>query len=343
MKRITIKEIAKKAGVSVGTVDRVLHERGEVAEKTKQLVLKISKEGNYQTNVFARNLKLNKIYHLAVLLPEDNEYWKTQRKGIEDATGEYESLGIQTHFYTFDRSNRDSFLEQSNLAIESKPDGVILAPIISDEAVQICAMLKESKIPYVFVDSNLKGAEPLTFIGQDTVQSGYLAAKLLNIGFDQGYPVVIAIYMDFDSLNKTIDERISGFKKFYREQGWSMDMIRELSIPSGFQIKEVKEWTTANGRLHLFVPNSRTHQIVNLLKDTDYKGETRIVGYDKIQLNSEALEAGKADFIINQNPYRQGTLAVQALYRHLIVKEEVPSYQYMPLDILTKENVEFAN
>ncbi|MEO9802632.1 MAG: LacI family DNA-binding transcriptional regulator [Reichenbachiella sp.] len=343
MKRITIKEIAHKAGVSVGTVDRVLHKRGEVAEKTKQLVLKIAKEGNYQTNVFARNLKLNKTYHLAILLPEDNEYWKTQRKGIEDAANEYEYLGVQLQFYTFDRSNRDSFIEQSNLAIESKPDGVILAPIITDEAEQICAQLKQSDIPYVFVDSNLKTAEPLAFIGQDTIQSGYLAAKLLNIGFDHGHPAVIAIYTDFDSLNKTIDERISGFKKFYTEQGWSLSLISELKIPSGFEIKEVKEWTANNGRLHLFVPNSRTHQIVDRLESTQYEGLTRIIGYDKIQLNVDVLKDNKVDFIINQNPYRQGSLGVQALYKHLIIKGEIEPFQYMPLDILTKENVEFAN
>ncbi|MEO9966746.1 MAG: LacI family DNA-binding transcriptional regulator [Reichenbachiella sp.] len=343
MKRITIKEIAQQAGVSVGTVDRVLHKRGEVAEKTKLLVLKIAKEGNYQTNVFARNLKLNKTYHLAILLPEDNEYWKTQRKGIEDAASEYESLGVQLQFYTFDRSNRDSFLEQSNLAIESKPDGVILAPIITDEAEQICAQLKRGDIPYVFVDSNLKSAEPLAFIGQDTFQSGYLAAKLLNIGFDNGHQAVITIYTDFDSLNKTIDERISGFKKFYLEQGWPLSLISELKIPSGFEIKEVKEWTINNGRLHLFIPNSRTHQIVKRLESTQYEGLTRIIGYDKIQLNVDVLKDNKVDFIINQNPYRQGYLGVQALYKHLIIKGEVAPLQYMPLDILTKENVEFAN
>ena len=69
MKRITIKEIARKAGVSAGTVDRVLHNRGEVAEATRKRVLEIAEAGNYATNVFARNLKLNKKHRLAILLP----------------------------------------------------------------------------------------------------------------------------------------------------------------------------------------------------------------------------------------------------------------------------------
>lgn len=343
MKRITIKEIAKKAGVSVGTVDRVLHNRGEVAEKTKKLVKQIAENGNYSTNVFARSLKLNKVYELAIILPEDNEYWMTQRKGIEDAIEEYEPLGMNLNFYTFDRSNRDSFVQESNNAIASKPDGVILAPIISEEANQVCTLLRENKIPFVFVDSNLKSTNPLAFIGQDTVQSGYLAAKLLNIGFDEGHPAIIALYTDFDSLNKTINERISGFRRFYFEQGWEGDLIREVRIPSGSDIKGVNEWLGSNGRLHLFIPNSRTYQIVGRLENSNYSGLTRIIGYDKIQQNIDVLKASKADFIIHQNPYRQGALAVRALYKFLIVKDKVTPMQYMPLDVLTKENVDYAD
>ncbi|MFT5641401.1 MAG: LacI family transcriptional regulator, partial [Cyclobacteriaceae bacterium] len=77
MAKITIKQIAEKAGVSVGTVDRVLHNRGEVAKETREKVLKIAKEGNYSTNVFARSLKLNQSLRIAVILPDDNEYWRT--------------------------------------------------------------------------------------------------------------------------------------------------------------------------------------------------------------------------------------------------------------------------
>ena len=82
MKRITIKEIANKAGVSIGTVDRVLHDRPGVAPKTKNRILEIALEAKYKTNVFARTLKLNKTLVIAILLPNDNEYWETVNKGI---------------------------------------------------------------------------------------------------------------------------------------------------------------------------------------------------------------------------------------------------------------------
>ena len=66
---MTIAEIAKLAGVSIGTVDRVLHNRGRVAPKTVETIMAIIDEYGYQPNAFARNLKLSKTYTVGVLPP----------------------------------------------------------------------------------------------------------------------------------------------------------------------------------------------------------------------------------------------------------------------------------
>lgn len=343
MKRITIKEIAKKAGVSVGTVDRVLHNRGEVAEKTKKLVKQIAKEGNYSTNVFARNLKLNKTHRFAIILPQDNEYWKTQRAGIESAAAEYASLGVQLDFYTFDRQNQDSFVTQSELALQSMPDAVVMAPLLENEATTICGQLDASKIPYVFVDSNLESAKPLAFIGQDSVQSGYLAAKLLNIGHPENCNSLIIKFRDYDSINKTIDERIKGFKKYYAEQNLDESSIKEVEI--GLDEAALKEWfeSVKEKEALIFVPNSRSHQVAKQAASVWAARSYRLVGYDLVSKNLAGLEDGKIEFIIHQNPKTQGTLSIQTLYRHLILNAEVRNTQFMPLDILTRENVAFAD
>ena len=72
-KKARIKDIAKLAGVSIGTVDRVIHNRGEVAEKTRLKVQRILKETNYSPNVMAQVLKSKKRFHLVSLLPEPTE------------------------------------------------------------------------------------------------------------------------------------------------------------------------------------------------------------------------------------------------------------------------------
>ena len=58
----TIKDIAQMAGVSAGTVDRVLHNRGDVSQKSKEKVQKVLDEINYQPNVFAIGLAAKKKY-----------------------------------------------------------------------------------------------------------------------------------------------------------------------------------------------------------------------------------------------------------------------------------------
>lgn len=344
MKRITIKEIAKKAGVSVGTVDRVLHNRGEVADKTKKLVKQIAKEGNYSTNVFARNLKLNKSHRFAIILPQDNEYWKTQRLGIETAAAEFVALGVELDFYTFDRQNQDSFVAQSELALQSVPDAVVMAPLLENESTAICAKLQAADIPYVFVDSNLeKNAKPLAFIGQDSVQSGYLAAKLLNIGHPQNCQSLIIKFRDYDSINKTIDERIEGFRKYYEANGLDASQIKEVEI--GLDETALKNWLqeVKDQEALIFVPNSRSHQVATQAAAIWEPQAYRLIGYDLIEENLEGLKAGRIEFIIHQNPKTQGALSIQTLYRHLILNAEVNAAQYMPLDILTKENVAFAD
>ena len=339
MKRITIKEIAKRAGVSIGTVDRVLHNRGEVAAKTKELVLKIANEGNYTTNVYARSLKLNKIYRIAVLLPKDNEYWSTLNKAINKTAERYASLGIHPEFFTFDRHSQASLLQQAQQMLASEPDGVILAPLVEDEIGRLTKTLENRDVPYVYVDSNLEASNPLAFIGQDSFQAGYLASKLLNLGFPNGHSAYIARFFDFDSLNKTIEERIKGFRGYYKDNAYDTRLIHDVDLSRGVQefLKRIQEEASL-GPVHIFIPNSRAHQLVN--ERNGFEGQLRIVGFDLIGENKACLARNTIDFVIDQNPSKQGELALQAFYDRLIANTEVRTNQLMALEIFTKENLQ---
>ncbi|MCL6264865.1 LacI family DNA-binding transcriptional regulator [Flagellimonas myxillae] len=338
MKRITIKEIAKKAGVSIGTVDRVLHNRGEVASKTKELVLKIAKEGKYTTNVYARSLKLNKLYRIGILLPKDNEYWRILNHAINETAERYASLGIHPDFFTFDRHSETSFQQQVEHLLKSEPDGVILAPLIENRVLTLTQQLDKIEVPYVFVDSDLDKATPIAFIGQNSYQAGYLAARLLNYGIHDGQRAYIARFFDFDSLNKTIEERIEGFKDFYKTNNSGVNRVIEVDLSNGFYefLDELKNLETTTSPC-IFIPNSRAHQLVEQLKTMNV--QLRTLGFDLINENRKALREGTLDFIIDQNPGKQGSLALQAFYDKLIANTKVEAKQLMALEIFTKENL----
>ena len=94
--RIRIKDIAKMAGVSVGTVDRVLHGRTGVSESSKKKVEEILKQLNYQPNMYASALASNKKYHFVCLLPQHstNDYWTDVIKGLENAVKSFSDFHI---------------------------------------------------------------------------------------------------------------------------------------------------------------------------------------------------------------------------------------------------------
>ena len=85
--RIRIKDIARLANVSVGTVDRVLHGRSGVSEASRKRVEEILKQLDYQPNMYASALASNKKYTFACLLPKhlEGEYWTDVQKGIREA------------------------------------------------------------------------------------------------------------------------------------------------------------------------------------------------------------------------------------------------------------------
>ncbi|HSZ24459.1 MAG TPA: LacI family DNA-binding transcriptional regulator, partial [Cytophagaceae bacterium] len=89
--KIRIKDIAERANVSIGTVDRVLHNRGEVSKETKALIHKIIEDLEYKPNVIASALAMKKTFRIGLLLPlptEKDSYWKLHLNGIENAVNE---------------------------------------------------------------------------------------------------------------------------------------------------------------------------------------------------------------------------------------------------------------
>ena len=93
MERVRIKDIAKMADVSVGTVDRVIHGRSGVSESSRKRVEEILKQLDYQPNMYASALASNKKYAFACLLPqhEKGEYWTDVETGIHNAVETYSS------------------------------------------------------------------------------------------------------------------------------------------------------------------------------------------------------------------------------------------------------------
>lgn len=114
--RIRIKDIAKLADVSVGTVDRVIHGRSGVSESSRKRVKEILKQLDYQPNMYASALASNKRYNFACLLPlhEAGEYWTAVESGINDALAVYSDFNVSLSLSYYDPYNYHSFSAAAN-------------------------------------------------------------------------------------------------------------------------------------------------------------------------------------------------------------------------------------
>jgi LacI family transcriptional regulator len=339
----TIKEIAEKANVSIGTVDRVIHGRGRVSSETGKRVQQVIKELNYKPNLLARQLRLGKTYYFGVLLPQtsqDSRYWERPIVGIQKAQKELERMGVKIHFFHYDRYSESSFIDSGRRALLEELHGLLIAPVILNVAVEVVKQVPDD-IPYAFFDSYIPGTKCFTFIGQDPYTSGRLAAKLMKMLVKESNKIAIIRMLPEDF---HIDERVNGFRSLFSKYSEEECLVYDADVndhKTAFS-KLCKKIIGENKDLGgVFITNALTHRVAEFLESHPVLRKIYLIGYDLIDENVEYLRKDFIDFLISQKPSMQGYQGIYSLYRKIILKENVAAKLYMPIDIITKENIDF--
>ena len=346
--KIRIKDIAEKAGVSTGTVDRVLHNRGEVKPETRELVLKIASELNYRPNIAAQLLKKSFGYQIAILIPKptnDKCYWSEHPVGIENALRIKTPYNISVTYFLYSLNDGTDFVNKSEERIDSKPGGVIIAPLHKIESVSFCKQLDQNKIPYVFIDTNLEGVNNLSYTGENSIKSSRTAASLIDAISDQNVDVLIVNISKDITNSEHLNSRNDGFNTYFKEKGYSNRNRITVNISSDsmdeIQNKLNPVFSTNKNIGAIFVTSSRVHVVANYLHNQ--KISVKLIGYDLIEENIKYLNVGIIDFLISQRPVQQGEKSMEILTDFLIGNESVFDKSfYQPIDIVNKENL-FTN
>lgn len=340
-----VKEIARRANVSIATVDRVIHNRPGVSEKTKIKINEIIRELNYQPNILASRLASKNIIIIAVLIPrvsEETDFWDAPLRGIQRADTEIKPYGIQTIPFFFDLSDKESFVTQSGLILEKGVHGVLLSPSFIEQSRKFTEECQKLKIPYVFIDSNIPEQRSLSYIGPHLLKSGYVGAKLLTYRLKSKNKVlVVNISNEIENYNYLQIEE--GFRSYFKDNDIENEIIR-MDIKETDYLSVARHMTSVfkehNDIEAIFVTNSRVFTVATFLQDS-HKKNISLIGYDFIRKNLQHLDNGIIDFLICHKPEEQAYRAVMALYQTLILGASVEKVQYMPIDIITKENYVF--
>ena len=340
-----VKEIARRANVSIATVDRVIHNRPGVSMKTKLIIEAIIKELNYQPNVLASRLASGKVYNLGVLIPKSSVYsdfWDAPLKGIERAEAEIKKYGISVEIFFFDLTEKSTFIKAIENLKAKKFDGMLISPSFLDESVDYLRYCESHNIPVVLIDSNIEDHESLSYIGPPLFQSGFLGARLCQLCLP--YPskvLLVNITKQSNSFNYIQIEK--GFKRFF-ENTSSLEkciklVIDEIDQPS-IEVYLKKAFLNHPDIGAIFVMNSRVFSVALFLESQNL-GHIQLVGYDFLSENQRYLEMGTINFLICHKPEEQGYKGIMSLYHHLALNLPVDKEYYMPIDIVTKENMDF--
>ena len=233
-----------------------------------------------------------------------------------------------------------SFSKACEKVLDSDIDGLLLVPAISSIAREFIKKLSND-LPYVFFDSTVPQSKSLSSIVQDSRMSGQLAGRLMHLILDGAGPVALLRVLPEDF---HIEERVSGFQDYFSshpQYGLKIYDVTYQGDVNRFQafIHQILDETSE--LKGFFISNALTFCAGRVLQERGLDKKVRVVGYDLLPENVRMLNEGIIDFLISQQSEQQGYQGIYTLFRRIVLNESVPEKIMMPIDIITKENVNY--
>ena len=334
------------ANVSTGTVDRVLHNRGDVSEETKQLILSIVEEKEYTPNLVAKSLASKKNYIIAILIPDsanDNTYWDLPYIGLKKAEDEIKNFNTTTAYFRYKPYDEKDFIKMQKQVVDLKPDGLIFAPVFPIAARTLIENCNEHQIPVILIDALIENCNSLSFFGQNAFDSGSLAAKLLCYGSREDEELLILKLGYKDGIIQHQAQREEGFLNFLSTSNRKNKVtthIVDITDPQDFNNNLQQIFSSNPSVKGVFVTSSKVYKIADFFEQNNITDKI-LIGYDLIHKNAEFLSRGSIDFLLGQRTEEQGYKSVMALFGYLQMQHEIAKINYSPIDIVTQQNLQY--
>jgi LacI family transcriptional regulator len=327
-------DVARRAGVSIMTVSRVINGAENVRPETRQRVLEAIRELAYYPNAAARALSRNRSYVLEILIPHEDyfyssEYFSELIFGIEKVVHDSDYNLI---FNTYDPGQG---AEYAVLYKQRKVDGlVIVAPVSNDRTI---VKLYEEAVPFVLVNGRVDDLE-VSFVDVDNVAGSSLAVQYLydlghrRIGIITGNLLVVNARHRLEGYLDFLSQRgFSSVEKWIYRGNWS-----EQSGYAGFShLVNLKDPPTA-----IFCSNDL--MAIGAMRAAADLGvgipeRVSIVGYDDIRL---ASFVNPRLTTVHQPIDRVGKTAAELLLRTLNGQEEFPRQVMLPPELIVRKSCE---
>lgn len=339
--KVTIKMIAERAGVSIGTVDRAFNNRGRISEKTKEQILRIANEMGYQPNKIASALRRKRETKIAVVLPCRPHYFIDElMRGVEDAQ---ETLKDYDVYFDFIRTNTLSPNEQKTVLSQldaSLYDAVVINAGGNELAGEIDRIV-DSGVPVITFNSDAEASKRCLYVGENSKHFGRVAGELMSkMVREDG---VVAVFAGF-SIIDSHRERADGFKRYMAERRPNVKIIdvsdyhdNEEEAKQTMQ-KILEQGICPDGIFCVSAPGAVG--VGRCLKERNLSRKVRLIGYDINNPSAELLVGGYCDVLMYQEPRNQSYEALMQTFRMLTEDWQPPHDTYITrTQIVMAENL----
>jgi LacI family transcriptional regulator len=338
--RAGIREIAEALGVSIGTVDRALHDRPGISPVTREKVLTVARTLGYQPNLAARYLSSRKHLRIAVALPRRTEsFWSLVREGINDAARPLANTGLSVLHHSYPRLGEGEVaaFEES---LREDVNGLVIAPGEPQKLRDLIAQADLRGIKTICVNTDAPGTARLSAVAVDPVTSGALVGELMG-RFLQGEGRVLVV----TGLLATIDHarKLEGFESAVRDQWPRLETagVIEAHDDEGEAYEKCRRvLSTPKKVAGVYVTTSNSVGVLRAIEDEGLGGKVTVITTDLFPNLLPYIRSGRVAATIHQRPWTQGRIAFQALHRFLVEGQAPASSIGLSPHIVMKSNVE---
>ena len=337
--KVTAQWIAEQCGVSRGTVDRVVNGRPNVAPEVRERVQKMINEYGYKTPAQRQAARVGRgAYRIGVILPSwDAFFIRRMREGIRVAVHNRGLNDVNVLVEELKNRSHRSYFEAIERLETRGIDGLILT---APDTLAMCEeidRLVTAGIQVVTCDSDVRQSRRLYHIGQDMVKSGRVAAGLLAPYISGAEVLVVTGNREFTAHGL----RVRGFlDRIYEIFGGNVnahviESVEQYELTYDGVLQNLRQ----NPRLRgIYMANESVRGCMDALERAKPARKVHVVCHDLTPHARQYLEAGRLDFIIDQDFSAQTTRAIEVL-AHTLRTGEMPRQQieYIHTSIITRE------
>ena len=342
--KVTIKEIAERAGVHRATVDKVLHNRVGVSDEVRMKVQHIINEMGYTPNPVGRVLqKQGKKYRIEAILVEVDAL-PFLKAGIEQGVHNLVGFDIEVTYSISKFQDAERQKEFIDNAIAARADGIILSPINSERVRKAVNRAVDSGIPVVTTNADIDRTKRSCCVGADSHRGARIAGRMMGLFLGgKGKIAVVSSAIASENNNYYVQVRETEFADFIHKTYPNMKIITMIDSFEDPQItyqKTVQLLQDYQDLQGIYITCGGVSQVGRALEESGRAKDIRVISFEDYPEVVELIRKDVIDCTLAGELQQQGEIPVQIIMDYLVFGKEPEQQQiFTDIRVLVKESL----